>query len=137
MSYAYHASMHVFRFGKIGNGSVTPNSNPKEITWTSLNILEEIIWSSGKSYYLFSIPLKDSHLFKITESIISFCLKNFPNLAILNSWEFFSRMMNHVTCPLWKRYNFSYFRTWSKNRLSTRFLKWFYFILFVKMQNIL
>ena len=31
--------IHVFRFGEIGNGSVTPNSNPKEITRTCLNIL--------------------------------------------------------------------------------------------------
>ena len=124
MSYAYHASMHVFRFGKIGNGSVTPNSNPKEITWISLNILEEIIRSSSEPRYLSTIPLKNSHLFKIAKSIISFCLKNFPNSAILNRWEFFSRMTNHVTCPLISHI----LGRGAKIGHQLVFLKWFYFI---------
>ena len=34
-----------------------------------------IIQSSGRSRHLSTITLKDSHLFKIVESIISFCLK--------------------------------------------------------------
>jgi len=46
-------------------------------------------------------------LFKIIESVISFCLKKNYNLAILNMWESFSGMVDHVTCPQWESYNFS------------------------------
>ena len=61
----------------------------------------EIIQSSSGLRHLFIIPLKDFHLFKIAESIISFCLKFFSNSTILNKWESFSRMMNHITCLLY------------------------------------
>ena len=37
----------------------------------------EIIESSSEPRHLFIIPLKNFHLFKIAESIINFCLKNF------------------------------------------------------------
>ena len=49
----------------------------------------EIIYSFGGPRHLSIIPLKDSHLFKIAELIISFYLKNFFTSAILNRWEFF------------------------------------------------
>ena len=45
----------------------------------------------------FQIALKDFYLFKIAESIISFCLKKKFNSAILNWWKPFSKMVDHVT----------------------------------------
>ena len=69
---------------------------------------EKLYCPHGKPRYLSTIPLKDFHLFKIVESIISFCLKKFSDLAILIRWESFSRMVDHVTCPPWKPYNFSF-----------------------------
>ena len=39
--------------------------------------IREIIPSSGRPCHLSIIPLKDSHLFKIAESVISFCFKKF------------------------------------------------------------
>ena len=74
-----------------------------------LPIWGEIIQSSGGPRYLSTIPLKDSYLFKIVESVISFCLKKFSNSAILNRWESFSGMVDHVTYLPWGPYNFSYF----------------------------
>ena len=59
----------------------------------------EIIQSSSRPRYLSTISLKNSHLFKIAESVITFCLKKISNLAILNKWEFFSGMVYHVTYP--------------------------------------
>ena len=53
--------------------------------------------SRGELRYLSTIPLKNLHLFKITESIISLCFKNFSDLAILNMWESFSEMVDHVS----------------------------------------
>ena len=44
----------------------------------------EIIQFSGRLRYLSTIPLKNSHLFKIIKSVISFCLKKLYNSAILN-----------------------------------------------------
>ena len=76
----------------------TPSTQP---------ILREVIQSSGGSRHLSTIPLKDSHLFKITESVISLCFKKFYNSIILNKWESFSGMVDHVTCPSWEPYNFS------------------------------
>ena len=75
-----------------------------------LPIWGEIIQSSGGPRHLSTIPLKDSYLFKMAESVISFCLKIFSNSAILNRWESFSRMVDHVTCLPWGPYNFSHFR---------------------------
>ena len=58
----------------------------------------EIILSSC---HLSTISLKKSHMFKIAESIISFCLIFFffSNLSILNGWEFFSETVDHVAYP--------------------------------------
>ena len=39
----------------------------------------EIIEFSGGARYLSTISLKNFHLFKITESVINFCLKKFSN----------------------------------------------------------
>ena len=64
------------------------------------------MWSSGKPHHLSTIPLKDFHLFKIAELVISFCFKNFSNSAILIRWESFSRMVDHNICPPWELYNF-------------------------------
>ena len=58
----------------------------------------EIIRFSDKLHYLFTILLKGSHLFKIAELIISFCLKKNYNLTILNKYTYFSRIVDHVTC---------------------------------------
>ena len=60
----------------------------------------EIIQSSGGPCHLSTIPLKDSYLFKIAKSVISFCFKKISNLAILNRWEFLTEMVDHVTYPL-------------------------------------
>ena len=59
-------------------------------------------------HYLSTIPLKNIHLFKIAESVISFCffLKKI-NSIILNMCESFSGIVNHITCPPWGSYNFS------------------------------
>ena len=57
----------------------------------------EIIQSSSGPRHLSTISLKDSYLFKIAESIISFCLKKKSNSTILNKWESFNRMVDHVT----------------------------------------
>ena len=67
----------------------------------------EIIQSSGGQCHLSTIPLKDPHLFKIVESVISFCLKKFSNSAILNMCESCRGMVDHVTCPPYVPYNFS------------------------------
>ena len=66
----------------------------------------EIIQSSGGPHYLSAIPLKDSHLFKISESVISFCFKKFSNSTILNMCESFNKMVDHVTCLPCEPYNF-------------------------------
>ena len=50
----------------------------------------------GEPRYLSTIPLKDSHLFKIAKSVISFCLKKNSNSAILNRYESFSGIVDHV-----------------------------------------
>ena len=68
----------------------------------------EIIQSFSGTHHLSTIPLKDSHLFKIAESVINFCLKFFSNSAILNKCESFSEMVDHVTCPSCGPYNFSF-----------------------------
>ena len=52
----------------------------------------------GGPHYLSTISLKDSHSFKIAESVISFCLNFFFDLEILNIWGYFSEMVDHVTC---------------------------------------
>ena len=57
----------------------------------------EIIKSSSGPCHLSTISLKDSYLFKIAESVISFCLKKISNSAILNKWKSFNRMVDHVT----------------------------------------
>ena len=59
----------------------------------------EIIQSSGGPRHLPTIPLKDSHLFKIAE--LEFFLKHklITDSAILNRWESFSGMVDHVTYP--------------------------------------
>ena len=54
-----------------------------------------------------------TYLFKIPESLISFCLKFFSDSAILNRWKFFSRMINHISSPPWGLY-FSNKWTWSE-----------------------
>ena len=50
--------------------------------------LGKIIQFHGGPCHLSAIPLKDSHLFKITELVISFYLNFFFYSAILNMWEF-------------------------------------------------
>ena len=57
----------------------------------------EIIQSSSGPCHSSTISLKDSYLFKIAESVISFCLKKISNSAILNKWKSFNRMVDHVT----------------------------------------
>lgn len=69
-------------------------------------VLEKLYSPHGGPRHLFTISLKDSHLFKIAESVINFCLKKIPNSAILNRWEYFSGIVDHVTCPPWEPYNF-------------------------------
>ena len=41
--------------------------------------MEEIIESSGRPCHLFTIPLKNFHLFKIAELVINFRLKKISN----------------------------------------------------------
>ena len=48
--------------------------------------MEKLYGPHGGPRHLSTIPLKDSHLFKIAESVISFCLKKNSDLAILNKW---------------------------------------------------
>jgi len=54
---------------------------------------------NGPSYLIgtrFStILLKDFYLFKIFESVISFCLKKISNSTILNKSESFSKMVDY------------------------------------------
>ena len=52
-----------------------------------------------RSRHLFTISLKNSHLFKIAESVISFYLKKFSDLTILNMWKSFNEIVYHITCP--------------------------------------
>ena len=47
-------------------------------------------------------------MFKIVESVITFYLKKNFNSAILNRWEFFSGIIDYVTCLPWGPYNFFY-----------------------------
>ena len=70
----------------------------------------EIIQYSGGSCHLSTILLKNSHLFKIAKLVISFCFKIFFNSTILNICESLSGMVDHVTCPPWRPYNFSKIR---------------------------
>ena len=70
-------------------------------------LAREIIQSSNGPRYLSTIPLKDSHLFKIAELVISFWFKKFSNSAISNRWKSFSEMVDYVTYSSWKSYNFS------------------------------
>ena len=67
----------------------------------------EIIPSSGGPCHLSTIPLKDSHLFKIAESVISFCFKKIYNSTILDKCKSFSETVEHLTCPPCEPYNFS------------------------------
>ena len=55
------------------------------------------------------VSLKNSHLFKIIKLVISFLLKKIYNSVILNMWESFNGMVDHVTCAPWRPYNFSKF----------------------------
>ena len=64
---------------------------------------EELYSPHGGPRYLSTIPVKDSHLFKITKSVFSFYLKS----TILNKWEYFIGMLDHITYPPWRLYNFS------------------------------
>ena len=73
----------------------------------AISDLGEIIQFSGGLRYLFTIPLKDSHLFKIAVSVISFYFKKIFNSTILNRCESFSGMVDHVTYPPCGPYNFS------------------------------
>ena len=68
---------------------------------------EKLCYLHGGPHHLSTIPLKESHLFKTAESIISFSLKIFFDSTILNKWESFSGIVDHVTCPSWGSYNFS------------------------------
>ena len=69
--------------------------------------IREIIPSSGRPCHLSIIPLKDSHLFKIAESVISFCFKKIYNSTILDKCKSFSETVEHLTCPPCEPYNFS------------------------------
>ena len=51
---------------------------------SSVSLVREIIKSSNRSRYLSTILLKNSHLFKIAESVISFYFKKISNSTILN-----------------------------------------------------
>ena len=57
----------------------------------------EIIQLSDGSRHLSTIPLKESHLFKITKSVISFCLNKFYNSTILNKNFFFNKIVDSIT----------------------------------------
>ena len=61
------------------------NCHPLQCQSASRDIIEP---SSGPRH-LSTIPLINSHLFKIAESVISFCLKKIFNSAILNMWKSF------------------------------------------------
>ena len=64
-----------------------------------------VLWWITSSVH---IPLKDSHLFKIVESVISFYFFFLnSNSAILNRYKSFSRMVDYVTYPPCRPYNFS------------------------------
>ena len=57
---------------------------------------------------LSTIPLKDFHLFKITKLIINFWFKKKLLIKIiLNKYNFFNRITNHVICLTNVTYNFS------------------------------
>ena len=77
------------------------------IYFYSHHVPQEIIQSSDEPYHLSTIPLKDFHLFKITMSVISFCLKFFYNSVILDKCKFFNEMVDYVTCLSFEHYNFS------------------------------
>ena len=51
---------------------------------SSVSLVREIIKSSNRSRYLSTILLKNSHLFKIAESVISFYFEKISNSTILN-----------------------------------------------------
>ena len=72
-----------------------------------LNELEKSYRPHGGLCYLSTILLKNSYLFKIAKLVISFCIKKISDLAILNKWESFSGMVDHVTYSSWELYNFS------------------------------
>ena len=78
--------------------------------------LGEIKCTYGGLLDLFIVSLKNSHLFKIVELVISFLLKKIYNSVILNMWESFSGMVDHVTCPPWRPYNFSKFAMVKKKK---------------------
>ena len=65
-------------------------SNQIVVIWLAIwkPTKEEIIESFGGPCHLSTILLKNFHLFKIIESVISFCLNFFSDLTILNKWVF-------------------------------------------------
>ena len=78
------------------------------------------------------IPLKDSRLFKITESVISFFFKKKKNsnTTILNKCKSFRGIVDHITCLPCKPYNFSSKRVGKKKynyfnavKFAQRFIK--------------
>ena len=90
---------------------------------------QDIIQSFGGPCHLSTIPLKGFYLFKIVESVISFCFKKIYNLTILNKWKSFSGMVDHVTWPPREPYNFSYFSATPFN--FQPFLIFYCFFLFI------
>ena len=85
-----------------------PQQQPgvKRLAYTSHQD-EKLYNSHGRSRHLSTISLKDSYLFKITESVINCYLKKISDSIILNKWESFSGIVNYVTYPPWGPYNFS------------------------------
>ena len=69
-------------------------SFPSSLFHLQTNKLEKLYKSHGGPRYLFTIPLKNSHLFKITELVVSFCFNFFSNSWNLNRWKSFSRMVD-------------------------------------------
>ena len=89
-----------------------------ESSWDTVEFprVGEIIPSSSGPRHSYTISLKDFHLFKIAELIISFCLKKICNSIILNKCKFFNEIVDHVTYPPCEPYNFS--RSWGSLTLD-------------------
>ena len=61
--------------------------------------MEKLYGSHGGPRHLLStIPQKDSYLFKIPKSVISFCFNFFLTQQFKIDESFFSGMVDHVSC---------------------------------------
>ena len=83
----------------ISQGLVTYFLKEANVVYKRFQALEKLYSPHDGQRHLSTIPIKDSHLFKIGKSVISFCLKKNSNSAILNKWESFNGIVDHVTYP--------------------------------------